>query len=192
MTETILKKEIIINKTASRLIGVISFVILTILGAFIKIPLPFSPVPLTLQTFFVLLCGAMLGAKLGLFSQSTYILLGIVGLPIFANAGSGMLYLFGPTGGYIAGFLLASLFVGQTIKSLSKINLFSIFITLCIGNLIILSSGVIWLKILLGYSFKKTILIGLLPFLPGDLLKIIIASKIFLKVQPRLKSIFYN
>lgn len=87
--EAILKREIVVNKTACRIIGVTVFVILTSLGAFVRIPLPFTPVPVTLQTFFVLLSGAVLGGAIGAASQLSYLLLGTAGLPIFTNAGSG-------------------------------------------------------------------------------------------------------
>jgi len=183
----ILRKEIIKDKTLCRILGVISFTILTSFGAFVRIPLPFTPVPITLQTFFVLLSGAILG-ELGVISQLGYIILGVCGLPVFTNAGSGILYLFGPTGGYLFGFLLASYFLGKTISK-GK-SFFFMFILMCIADLIILSFGVTWLKILFGYSINKTLLIGFLPFIPGDLLKIILASSLFLKIRPRIREIF--
>ena len=188
--ESILNKEVIVNKTDCRIIAVVVFALLTALGAFVRIPLPFTPVPLTLQTFFVLLSGAMLGGNFGFLSQLIYLLLGMIGLPIFTYAGCGLTYLFGPTGGYILGFLFASFYIGKTIKSLKRITLLSIFILMCIGSLIILFSGALWLKILFGYSFKKVILIGFLPFLPGDLLKAYVASNIFLRLHARRKEVF--
>ena len=77
--EAILRKEILVNKTISRIIGLLTFIILTSLGAFVRLPLPFTPVPITLQTFFVLLSGAFLGSRLGISAQLGYILLGIFG-----------------------------------------------------------------------------------------------------------------
>lgn len=189
--ESILRKEVVVERTACRIIGVTSFVILTSLGAFIRIPLPFTPVPLTLQTFFVLLSGAMLGANLGSLSQLIYLILGLAGIPIFANAGSGLLYLFGPTGGYILGFVFASFFMGRAIRSLDRITFPFVLLFMCIGDLIILFFGIFWLKFLFGYELNKIMFIGLLPFIPGDLLKIIFASSIFLKTRARLKKIFY-
>ena len=88
--EALLKREVILNKTLCRVMGVLTFVILTSLGAFVRIPLPFTPVPLTLQTFFILLCGAFLGSKLGVTAQLSYMFLGVLGLPIFTGAGSGL------------------------------------------------------------------------------------------------------
>ncbi len=189
MLELILRKEIIINKILCRTIGIISFVILTSLGAFVRMPLPFTPVPITLQTFFVLLSGAFLRGSLGGIAQLTYVLLGISGLSIFTGTGSGFLYLLGPTAGYIYGFILAALFIGRFIKY-SGDNLFSVFLLLCLGDFILLACGVIWLKILFGYSLTRLLLIGFIPFLPGDLLKALIASFLYFKLKSRLKEIF--
>jgi biotin transport system substrate-specific component len=187
--EAILKKEMLLNKTWCRVFGISAFVVLTALGAFVRIPLPFTPVPITLQTFFVLLSGAFLGSELGAVTQLSYILLGITGLPIFSGAGSGMVYLFGPTGGYIFGFILAAFFVGRMIKH-GQNNLFYFFATLFIGDLIILSCGTLWLKFIFGYPLKRLLFIGFLPFLPGDLLKIFFAAIIYLKLRCRLKEVF--
>lgn len=187
--EAILKKEIIENKIACRIIGVSVFVILTSLSAFVRIPLPFTPVPITLQTFFVLLSGAFLGSNLGAITQLSYIFLGISGLSIFTGAGSGLFYLFGPTGGYLFGFVIASLFLGRFIKY-SKDNLFSIFGLFVLSDLIILFCGIIWLKFLLRYNLTKLLFIGFIPFVPGDLLKAWAASILYLKLKSRLKEIF--
>ncbi len=187
--EMILRREIIANKALCRLIGVGIFIILTALGAFVRIPLPFTPVPLTLQTFFVLLSGAFLGVNLGLASQLGYVGLGILGLPIFAGAGSGWLYLCGPTAGYLFGFIPAALFVGRFIKY-GKENFFSVFIVLALADLVILILGTVWLKLFLGYSIQKTFFIGFLPFIIGDLLKACVATALYLKAKLRLKEIF--
>nr|WP_269848331.1 biotin transporter BioY [Methanosarcina horonobensis] len=84
------------------------FAALTAAGAYIQIPIPFSPVPVTLQVFFVLLAGSMLKSKWGSLSMVVYTLLGIAGLPVFAGGSSGLGVLLGPTGGYIFGFILAA------------------------------------------------------------------------------------
>jgi biotin transport system substrate-specific component len=187
--ETVFKKEIIINKTLCRVIGIAVFVILTGLGAFVRIPLPFTPVPITLQTFFVLLSGAFLGSALGATAQASYVLSGLSGLPVFSQAGSGLLYLFGPTAGYLFGFVLASFLVGRFIKY-SRNNLWLTFVIFCAADCILLLSGVIWLKFLLGYPLLKLLSIGFIPFIPGDLLKALGAALIYLKLKSRLKEIF--
>jgi len=183
--ETILRREIIVNRATLRVIGVALFVILTSLGAFVRIPLPFTPVPVTLQTFFVLLGAASLGSGLGALVQASYILLGVSGLTIFTGAGSGLLYLFGPTGGYLFGFVLASLFIGRLIKYAK--NSFLLFGTFCAADFILLLTGTIWLKFILGCTFTKALLIGLTPFIPGDILKALAASGIYLKLRSRME-----
>ncbi len=189
MLEAVLNKEIIVNKTLCRIIGISVFVILTALGAFVRIPLPFSPVPITLQTFFVLLSGAFLGSNLGAITQLSYISLGALGLPVFTNAGSGLLYLFGPTGGYLVGFILTSFLIGRFIRY-SENNFLFILALFCLGDLILLGSGVIWLKVIFGYNLKKLLFVGFIPFIPGDLLKALVAVSLYLKLKSRLKEIF--
>lgn len=188
MRELILKKEIIVNKTLCRFLGVCVFLILTSLGAFVRIPLPFTPVPITLQTLFVLLCGAFLGNNLGAFVQLSYIFLGVSGLNIFTGAGSGLLYLLGPTGGYLLGFILASFLIGRFIKSSN--SLFFTFGLFCLGDAVLLFCGTLWLKFLLGYNLAKALFMGFLPFIPGDLLKIAAATAIYSRLKLRLKEIF--
>ena len=184
--EAILKREIILNKALCRLFCVLTFIILTAIGAFVRIPLPFTPVPITLQTFFVLLSGALLGSNLGAFTQLSYITLGVAGMPIFTGAGSGLTYLLGPTGGYLFGFMLSTFWLGKFIK-FSRDNLFFTFIILCIGDLILLSCGILWLKFIFGYSFTKLLFIGLIPFIPGDVVKAFIAAVIYLRLKERVR-----
>ncbi|PIP18939.1 MAG: BioY family transporter [Candidatus Omnitrophica bacterium CG08_land_8_20_14_0_20_41_16] len=187
--EVILKKEIILNKALCRIFGLLTFVILTALGAFVRIPLPFTPVPITLQTFFVLLCGAFLGSGLGALAQLSYIFLGILGIPLFSGTGSGLFYLFGPTAGYLFGFVLASLFIGRFVRQ-GQDNLFKIFALFFTADLVLLAIGTLWLRFLFGYTFKRLLFIGFLPFLAPDLLKAWFASILYFKLQSRLKEIF--
>lgn len=187
--EAILKREIVTDRTACRAIGVAVFVILTALGAFVRIRLPFTPVPITLQTFFVLLCGLVLGRRLGVAAQSAYLLLGAAGLPIFSGAGGGLFYLLGPTGGYIFGFLPAALVAGAFIRRV-KGGFFQVVAILCLADLLLLSCGVAWLKVILGYSLGELLAIGFFPFLAGDLLKIFAAAAIYLRLKPRLSEVF--
>ena len=187
--ENILKKEVILNKAACRLIGVAAFIILTSLGAFIRIPLPFTPVPLTLQTFFVLLSAAFLGSGLGLVSQLGYLFLGVSGVPIFSAAGSGYLYLLGPTGGYLFGFLIAALLVGRLIKQIPQRALY-VFGLFSLAGMVILFFGSLWLKIFLALPLSKALSLGCLPFIPGDLLKAALAAAIYMKLESRLRKVF--
>ena len=89
------------------------FAALTALGARVTIPLPFTPVPVTLQVLFPLLAGLLLGSKRGALSQAEYVAAGLAGLPVFAKGGSGLAYFLGPTGGYLLGFIAAAFVVGE-------------------------------------------------------------------------------
>jgi biotin transport system substrate-specific component len=158
------------------------------MGAFVRIPLPFTPVPLTLQTFFVLLSAALLCGRLGIIAQFSYLLLGISGLPIFTGALCGLSYLFSPTAGYLFGFFAATIFIAFFLKG-SKAEFFSVFTIFTVADIIILSCGTIWLKLILGITLFKALLIGFAPFVLGDLVKISLAALIFLKLGPRLRKV---
>jgi len=189
MQELIFNKEIITNKVICRALGVLTFIICTALGAFVRIPLPFTPVPITLQTFFVLLSGAFLGARLGGLAQASYIFLGMLGLPVFTGSGSGLVYFSGPTSGYLVGFFFASLFIGEAIKH-SRRNFSSVFTIFCIADIMLLSFGVSWLKLISGAPLKTLFTTGFLPFIIGDIFKAILATVLYLKLFPRLEKIF--
>ncbi len=186
--EAILHKEIILNKTICRLFCLMTFVLLTALGAFVRIPLPFTPVPITLQTFFVLLSGALLGSNLATLSQLSYMAIGLAGAPVFTQAGSGLSYLLGPTGGYLFGFLLVSFWLGRFIKY-GRGNLILIFAIVYAADFLLLLCGVIWLKFILGYSFRQAFFLGLVPFIPGDCLKATAAAIIYLRISERIKQV---
>jgi biotin transport system substrate-specific component len=186
--EIVLNKEIGCSKTAARILGISAFVILTALGAFVRIPLPFSPVPLTLQTFFVLLGAAALGKNRGAIVQSAYVFLGALGLPIFSGAGSGLLYLAGPTAGYLLGFIAASLFIGKALDRV--VGKFSVFLVFLAGDLLILGLGAFWLKAFLRVSFNQALAMGIIPFIFPDILKSAIAAGVYQKIKTRCKEVF--
>jgi biotin transport system substrate-specific component len=188
--ETIMKRELISDQKLCRLLGVGVFIILTSLSAFVRIPLPFTPVPLTLQTFFVLLSGALLGSKLGSVSQLAYLLLGLTGYQVFTGTGSGALYLLGPTGGYIVGFVGAAFLAGSLLRA-DKQSWFKVFVKLLAADFIILFSGTLWLKLSLSCQPTTAFLLGFLPFVPGDILKVILATIVYHKIGARIKSTIY-
>jgi biotin transport system substrate-specific component len=189
--EAIIKRELITDKRICQGLAWASFVILTTLSAFVRIPLPFTPVPLTLQTFFVLLSGALLGKRLGLLTQVTYLFLGLVGLQVFTGLGSGMLYLLGPTGGYVLGFCLATFFAGSLLTN-HKQGLATIFLKFLFCDFIILFSGMFWLKITLACSLAQAFLLGVLPFVFGDVLKVILATAVYTKTHSRIKAALFQ
>lgn len=160
-------------------------------GAFISIPL--GPVPITLQTFFVLLTGLLLGKKWGSASMAIYLLAGGIGLPVFSQARGGFTHFVGPTGGYLFGFLFAVFLVGaasDVIKEKTEENTLNRFIfnliAATIGVCAIYSLGVPWLKIVAKMSWDKAISLGALPFLLGDAIKIIAAVLVSRIVSPFL------
>ncbi|MCX5700572.1 MAG: biotin transporter BioY [Candidatus Omnitrophica bacterium] len=187
--EAILKKEIIINKDLCKVIAVAVFVILTALGAFVRIPLFFTPVPITLQTLFVLLSGAFLGSRLGGFSQICYAVLGIAGIPLFTGSGSGLLYLSGPTSGYIFGFIFAAIFLGTFLKYF-KSDFSTTFLLFCVADILILVCGSLWIKQLFRCSLLNALTLGFIPFIVGDILKALVATIIYSKLNSRFKEIF--
>ena len=158
------------------------FAALTAVGAFISIPL--QPVPITLQTLFALLAGMILGSTLGASSQIIYVLLGIIGLPVFAGFRAGIGVLFGPTGGFLFGFIISAYIIGKMIELKEEKNIFYYFLAGLLGTIIIYIIGVTQLSLVTGMGVKRAITVGMFPFLPGDILKIIAASFIASKLRP--------
>lgn len=157
----------------------------TAAGAYILIPLP--PVPITLQTLFLNLAGALLGGRLGALSQVVYVLLGVIGLPVFAGGKAGMGVLLGPTGGYLIGFIVAAYVVGKLIEIKKKPDFIWNLFSMVAGTIVIYVFGVIQLSFIAKLSISKSISVGVLPFLIGDALKIIAAALIILKIRDKIK-----
>lgn len=167
------------------------FTALTAIGAFLSIPV--GPVPISLQTMFVLLSGIILGPKLAPLSQTVYIILGLVGLKIFAGFKGGPQMIFSPTFGFLLGFILASFLVGMIIHNYKKLNFKNTLIASLIGSIIIYIIGIPYMYIILNkvmntpITFIQALKTGCLIFLPGDILKSILASFIGVNVVSRLK-----
>lgn len=176
------KREIAIDKTVSNVIGVFTIILLLSLGAYIRIPLPFTPVPITLQTFFVLLGGAILGRTYAPIATCGYLFLGGLGLPIFQGYGSGIPHILGPTGGYLVGFIAASFVIGSLIDFKRNKPYFgwTVF-SMVLGQVLIYAFGIWWLAISLKLNLVKAVYLGFIPFLPGAAFKLITASVIYTK-----------
>jgi biotin transport system substrate-specific component len=140
----------------------------------LRITLPFTPVPITGQTFAVLLVGAVLGARRGAASLGLYLLMGLVGLPFFAGGASGTAYLLGPTGGYLVGFVVAAGLVGLLASRGLDRHIPSALLAFLTGEIVIYLFGVAWLSLFLGLPHAITA--GLLPFLLGDAIKLAAAG----------------
>jgi biotin transport system substrate-specific component len=144
------------------------------LFAQVRIPLPFTPVPITGQTFAVLLVGAALGAGRGAGALMLYLLMGMTGLPVFAGGAAGLFHLTGPTGGYLLGFVIAAAAVGRMAEHGWERSFRTSLIPFSLGTLLIYLVGVPWLALYVGP--QAAIQKGLLPFLPGDLIKLLLAA----------------
>lgn len=140
----------------------------------VRIPLPFTPVPITGQTFGVLLIGAALGSRRGAASLALYLAIGALGLPVFAGGSGGLTHFLGPTAGYLAGFLIAGWVVGWLAERGWGKGLRSSLPLFLLGQAIIYLFGVAWLAMSIGPS--AAVVQGLLPFLPLDALKVGLAA----------------
>ena len=143
------------------------------IAAQIAIPLPFTPVPLTLQTFAVLLAGAALGSLRGVASMALYALMGVVGVPWFAEGSSGYST---ASFGYILGFILAAFIVGRLAERGASTTPIHSAALMVIGNLAIYAVGVTWLKFAIDSSWATALSLGVVPFLIGDAIKIALAA----------------
>ena len=157
---------------------------LTAAGAYIMIPLP--PVPITLQTLFVDLAGALLGGYLGALSQVVYILLGVIGLPVFAGGKAGAGVLIGPTGGYLIGFVAGAYINGKLASLRQNPGLLWLMGSMAAGMAVVYTLGIVQLMLVAKLSLAKAVAVGLLPPLPGDVAKIVIAALICRRIRVRI------
>lgn len=141
----------------------------------LSIPLPFSPVPISLTNFAIFLAIFILGMKNGTISFIIYLLLGAVGVPVFSSFRGGLQVLAGPTGGYLIGFIFLALIMGFALDHFDR-KLVPTIIGMIIGMAVCYAFGTVWLAKLLSLSFKEGLMMGVIPYLPGDAAKIIIAA----------------
>lgn len=141
----------------------------------LSIPLPFSPVPISLTNFAIFLAIFVLGMKNGTISFIIYLLLGAVGVPVFSSFRGGLQVLAGPTGGYLIGFIFLALIMGFALDHFDR-KLVPTIIGMIIGMVVCYTFGTVWLAKLLSLSFKEGLMMGVIPYLPGDAAKIIIAA----------------
>ncbi len=170
--------KVLPRSTTWAILLTVGFALLTAAAAQVRIPLGFTPVPITGQTFAVLLAGAALGATWGGASQLLYLLLGAVGLPFYAGGESGWEVVTGATGGYLVGFIAAAAVVGFLAERRQDRVVSSAIPAFLTGNLIIYAVGVPWLF----YSVESittgeaALAAGFVPFIAGDLIKIVVAG----------------
>lgn len=169
--ETVVRQPSILKNTALVFAGSLLLVISA------KVHIPFYPVPMTMQTFVVLVLGMALGWRLGTAAVLLYLLEGTLGLPVFSGTperGIGLAYMTGPTGGYLAGFVVAAALCGYLAGRGWDRSVGSTFLAMVLGNLVIYGMGLWWLGSLIGWD-KPVLELGLKPFIVGDLFKIILA-----------------
>jgi biotin transport system substrate-specific component len=145
-------------------------------AAQISVKLPFTPLPITGQTFSVLLVGASLGSLLGSTSMLLYLVLGIAGAPVYAHHTSGWSVITGATGGYVVGFVIAAAVTGFLAERQWDRRLSSAIAIMLTGNVVIYLVGLPWLASVLDTNLEKTLELGLYPFVPGDIFKLYLAA----------------
>ena len=146
------------------------------LSAQLAIRLPFSPVPITMQTLAVVMIGVVLGSSRGAVSAASYVAAGAMGLPVFAGGSMGIAHLAGPTGGYLFGFTAAAWLTGFLAENGWDRKLWTSFLAMTAGTTIIFAFGMAWLGIFTGYN--NVVAMGLIPFIPGAVMKLAIAAVI--------------
>lgn len=177
---------------ASKLALALALAALTGVAAQVRIPLPFTPVPITMQTFAVLLAGIVLGLEYGGLSQAIYVGVGIAGVPWFQGGGAGVGHLLGPTGGYLVGFVAAAAAIGYVIDRYPHTRR----LRYLVAALFVVNFAVIygfglpwlfaWLTLVEGTSvtLMQVLTMGLFPFVPGDVVKLVAAALVGAAVTP--------
>lgn len=164
------------NRVLVGLALIVFFANFIALSARLAIPLPFSPVDVTGETLVVLLAGLALGPRRGMASVLVFLAEGAAGLPVFQGATGGAPMLVGPTGGYLWGFVLAAGLVGFLAERGAARRTGTLLLALVAGNLLIYLVGAGWLSVLLPGGVVAGVTAGILPFLPGDAVKCLIAA----------------
>jgi biotin transport system substrate-specific component len=189
--ELSIPKKLVLSLGMAALIG---------LAAQVRVPLPWTPVPITGQTFAVLLAGVLMGTWWGGVSLALYAGLGIAGVPWFTGWGGGLSYLAGPTGGYIIGFIFAALFLGyvtdryvraRRFASMLALMLFANFVLIYVPGLLQLG---LWMNFVKGTpaTFSSLLMMGAIPFIAGDVIKAVLAAGIASAITPKVAYIREN
>ena len=160
------------------------FAALTAVGAYVAIPI--GPVPFVLQNLFVFLAGLLLGARWGAVSVGLYLLAGVCGLPVFAGGTGGIGRFAGPTGGFLVGYLPAVALIGWMARPRAG-GIGRDVAAMLLGMSALYACGVPWLAVVTGLPIEKA-LAGMLPFLPGDAVKIVAAAAIARSLRPLMRA----
>lgn len=166
-------QDVVSDPRARRAFALVAFVLATAFGAQVAVRFPWTQVPMTLQPLFVILAGAVLGPRLGALGIASYVMIGAAGAPVFSNGAAGLPWLLGPTGGYLLAMPAAAYVVGQV--SGRNAGSVRMLLGLTLGIATIYAGGVSWLLMLTGGGLATALSLGVLPFLAGDVTKILLA-----------------
>jgi biotin transport system substrate-specific component len=172
------------QQVGTQALWIAGFAALTAVGA--QVEIPHQPVPFTLQTFFVLLAGAILGKRNGAISMLMYLAVGALGLPVFATWGAGIGRLLGPTGGYLLSFPIAAFAVGYLVESTT--SFVRILVSVFIGAFIVFTLGMLQLHFVYYHDWSASLTNGFLIFSWWDLLKVTVAAAICHRIAKRRES----
>lgn len=162
------------------------FTALTSIFAQIAIITPFTPVPITLEILAVFLSGIILEKRCSAFSQLIFILLGITGIPVFAHFRGGLDIIIGPTGGYILSFPVMAYITGYILDKKKKISKADIILALFLSIIICYITGTLQLGLILGLDYRKAVIMGVVPFIPFDIIKAVFAGIIGYQLRKSL------
>jgi biotin transport system substrate-specific component len=182
--------DILTTVPARRVLAVLTVVLLTAVGAHIAVPVPGTAVPVTLQTLVVMLSGLLLGPALAASAMALYLLAGAAGLPVFA-AGAGTGYLFGPTGGFLLAFPAAAAIggaVAASVRGTGMVRVAGYTLAAVLSAAAVFAGGWAQLSIMTGDP-ATAMRLGVLPFLPGDALKVVIAVTLATRLRRRTLSL---
>lgn len=172
------------------------FAAITCLLATVAIPLPFTPVPITLQVLGCAVSGAILGSKRGALAQLIYVLLGALGLPVFAGGTGGVAKLAGPTGGFLIGFIIAAFVIGFIVERLpykkAVQKIVGLSVAMLVGLMVIYLGGTLWFMVQQKTAFIHTLGLTVIPYIPGDLVKIGLAVVVAFFVRQGLAKSGYQ
>lgn len=171
MTSAVISQRTLPRTGVVSILLVVAAAALTAVAAQWRIYLPFTPVPITGQTFAVLLTSAAMGWKLGAAAQLLYVSVGAIGLPVFADASGGFEVIRGATGGYLIGFVFAAALVGRMAEHRQDRTFATMFTAFILGSVVIYTFGVAGLMVATGWPLVSAVEAGVVPFLLGDLVK---------------------
>ncbi len=180
--------EALTHRWARRVVAMITFALLTTFGAYLEVRLPANPVPVTMQTLFVSLSGLLLGARLGAGAQALYVLAGALGAPVFAGGALGITRLMGHTGGYLLAFPAAAAVTGALAARIRADGSLRAALLLAaatfLGTVVIFVGGAAQLTLLTGDA-ERALRLGVVPFITGDIAKVVVALLIALRLRRR-------